>query len=464
MNLHNTLTGRVEALAPAQPPELRMYVCGPTVYGRAHIGNFRSFLATDLLRRALRYKGWRVKEVMNVTDVDDKIIRLASQGGTDLRRFTAEHIRSFDEDRTTLRMEQPELLPRATDHIPDMIGLVQRLIDRGHTYAADGSVYFKIATFPEYGRLSRLDVSGIRSGTRVDTDKYDKEDARDFVVWKAKQDEPEWAQWDAPFGRGRPGWHLECSAMSMKYLGETFDLHCGGVDLIFPHHENEIAQSTCATGKPFVRHWMHVTHLLVDNETMSKSKGNFYTIPDPLERGHRPDAIRYLLSAAQYRKPLNFTWEGLHQAATSIDKVHGFVRRLDEVDRDGPALPAVEEAVRKAREAFDRALEDDLNTPEALAAVHELVNEGNRLLAEGALTREGAARVRAQIQSMDSVFAVLMPGEDRLSPEEQALLDARQEARRMREFQKADEHRKKLEEMGVILEDTPKGTRWRRKH
>ncbi|HVD77141.1 MAG TPA: cysteine--tRNA ligase, partial [Vicinamibacteria bacterium] len=345
MNLHNTLTGRVEALAPAQPPELRMYVCGPTVYGRAHIGNFRSFLATDLLRRALRYKGWRVKEVMNVTDVDDKIIRLASQGGTDLRRFTAEHIRSFDEDRTTLRMEQPELLPRATDHIPDMIGLVQRLIDRGHTYAADGSVYFKIATFPEYGRLSRLDVAGIRSGARVDTDKYDKEDARDFVVWKAKQDEPEWAQWDAPFGRGRPGWHLECSAMSMKYLGETFDLHCGGVDLIFPHHENEIAQSTCATGKPFVRHWMHVTHLLVDNETMSKSKGNFYTIPDLLERGHRPDAIRYLLSAAQYRKPLNFTWEGLHQAATSIDKVHGFVRRLDEVDRDGPALPAVEEAV-----------------------------------------------------------------------------------------------------------------------
>jgi cysteinyl-tRNA synthetase len=464
MNLHNTLSGRVEALAPEQPPELRMYVCGPTVYGRAHIGNFRSFVATDLLRRALRYKGWRVKEVMNVTDVEDKIIRLASQAGKDLRTFTAEHVRSFDEDRTTLRMEQPELLPRATDHIPDMIGLVQRLIDRGHTYAADGSVYFKIATFPEYGRLSRLDVAGIRSGARVDTDKYDKEDARDFVLWKAKRDDPEWAQWDAPFGRGRPGWHLECSAMSMKYLGETFDLHCGGVDLIFPHHENEIAQSTCATGRTFVRHWMHVTHLLVDNETMSKSKGNFYTIPDLLERGHRPDAIRYLLSAAQYRKPLNFTWDGLHQAATSIDKVHGFVRRLDEVDRDGPALPAVEEAVRKAREAFDRALDEDLNTPEALAAVHELVNEGNRLLAEGALTREGAQRLRAQIESMDSVFAVLMPGEDRLSPEEQALFDARQEARRRREFAKADEHRKKLEEMGVMLEDTPKGTRWRRKH
>jgi cysteinyl-tRNA synthetase len=345
-----------------------------------------------------------------------------------------------------------------------MIGLVQRLIDRGHTYIADGSVYFKISTFPEYGRLSRLDVSGIKSGARVDSDKYDKEDARDFVLWKAKQDEPAWAQWDAPFGRGRPGWHLECSAMSMKYLGETFDLHCGGVDLVFPHHENEIAQSTCATGKPFVRHWMHVTHLLVDNETMSKSKGNFYTIPDLVERGHRPDAIRYLLSAAHYRKPLNFTWDGLHQAATSIDKVHGFVRRLEEVDRDGPAAPTVEEAVGKARAAFDRALDEDLNTPEALAAVHELVNDGNRLLAEGALTREGAARLRAEIESMDSVFAVLLPGEDRLSREEQAVFDARQEARRNREFQKADEHRKKLEEVGVVLEDTPKGTRWRRKH
>ncbi|HEY2940959.1 MAG TPA: cysteine--tRNA ligase [Vicinamibacteria bacterium] len=464
MNLYNTLTGRVEALAPAQPPELRMYVCGPTVYGRAHIGNFRSFVATDLLRRVLRYKGWRVKEVMNVTDVDDKIIHLASKAGEDLPTFTTGHIRSFEEDRAALRLETPEFRPRATDHIPDMIDLVQRLIARGHTYATDGSVYFKISTFPRYGRLSRLDVTGIKSGARVDTDKYDKENARDFVLWKAKADEPGWAQWDAPFGRGRPGWHLECSAMSMRYLGETFDLHCGGVDLIFPHHENEIAQSECATGQPFVSHWMHVAHLLVDNETMSKSKGNFYTIPDLVERGHRPDAVRYVLSAAHYRKPLNFTWDALHQAATSIDKVHGFVRRLDEVERDGPAPPPVEEAVGKAREAFDRALDEDLNTPEALAAVHELVNDGNRLLADGGLTREGAQALRAQIESMDSVFAVLMPGEDRLSAEEQALFDARQEARRKREFQKADEHRKKLEEMGVILEDTPKGTRWRRKH
>jgi cysteinyl-tRNA synthetase len=460
MNLHNTLTGRTEPFAPADPPEVRMYVCGPTVYGRAHIGNFRSFVATDLLRRTLRYKGWRVREVMNVTDVDDRIIQKAGQ---DLRQFTAGHIRSFEQDLAAMRMERPEVVPRATDHIPEMVRLVERLIARGHTYSADGSVYFKISTFPEYGRLSRLDVAGIKAGARVDTDKYDKENARDFVLWKAKEDEPEWAQWDAPFGRGRPGWHIECSAMSMKYLGETFDIHCGGEDLVFPHHENEIAQSTCGTGRPFVRHWMHVAHLLVDNETMSKSKGNFFTIPDLLERGHRADAIRYLLSGAHYRKPLNFTWDGLHQAAASIDKVHGFVRRLDEVDREGPVPAAVDEAVRKWREAFDKALEDDLNTSEALAAVHELVNEGNRLLAEGQLTRPGGAALRAQIESMDSVFAVLMPGEDRLSAEEQALFDARQEARRKREFQKADEYRKKLEEMGVILEDTPKGTRWRRK-
>jgi len=464
VNLHNTLTGRAEPFAPAESGEVRIYVCGPTVYGRAHIGNFRSFVATDLLRRTLRYKGWRVKEVMNLTDVDDKIIHLASQAGQDLRGFTEPHIRSFHEDRATLGMETPELVPRATDHIADMIALVQKLSERGHTYVADGSVYFKIATFPAYGKLSRLDVSGIKSGARVDTDKYDKENARDFVLWKAKPDDPPWAQWDAPFGRGRPGWHLECSAMSMKYLGETFDLHCGGVDLIFPHHENEIAQSTCATGRPFARHWMHVTHLLVDNETMSKSKGNFYTIPDLVERGHRPDTVRYLLSAAHYRKPLNLTWDGLHQAAASIDKVHGFVRRLDEIDREGPAAPAVDESVGRARAAFDQALEEDLNTPEALAAVHELVNEGNRLLAEGAVTREGAARLRGQVESMDSVFAVFMPGAERLSPEEQALFDARQEARRRREFQKADEYRKKLEEMAVILEDTPKGTRWRRKH
>ena len=256
IRLHNTLTGLVEPFQPERPPEVRMYVCGPTVYDRAHIGNFRTFVATDVLRRALRHLGFKVVEAMNLTDVEDRIIRFAEQAGTDLEGFTAPHIRAFQEDMATLRLERPEFEPRATTHIPEMIELVGRLQQRGHTYTADGSVYFRIASFPEYGRLSRLDVAGIRPGTRVDNDRYEKEDARDFVLWKLKSDEPKWAQWEAPFGPGRPGWHIECSAMSMKYLGETFDLHCGGVDLIFPHHENEIAQSTGGTGRPFSRHWL----------------------------------------------------------------------------------------------------------------------------------------------------------------------------------------------------------------
>src|SRR5438552_5884498 len=433
-----------------------MYVCGLTVYGRGHIGNYRTFVATDLLRRTLRYKGWRVREVMNVTDVDDRIIQLAARAGSDLESFTAPHVASFEEDMQTLGMERPEVMPRATDHIGEMKELIARLAERGHTYTAEGSVYFRIASFPEYGRLSRLDVAGIKSGARVDTDKYDKENARDFVLWKAKSDEPEWAHWDAPFGRGRPGWHVECSAMSMQYLGETFDLHCGVVDLIFPHHENKIAQSTCATGKPFVRHWTHVEHLLVDSETMSKSKGNFFVIPDLLERGHRPDAIRYLLLQAHYRSQLNFTWEGLSQAAAALERVRSFLQRLDEVDAAGPASAAVEQAVARGRTAFDAALEADLNTPEALAAVHVLVGEGNALLAAGEVTREGASALRAALESMDSVLGGLLPhADERLSPEEQRLFDGRQEARRQRDFHRADELRAKLEGLGIILEDGP---------
>ncbi|MBI3932407.1 MAG: cysteine--tRNA ligase [Acidobacteria bacterium] len=464
MRLHNTLTGRVEPFEPQAPPEVRMYVCGPTVYDRAHVGNFRTFVASDLLRRALRYKGYRVKEVMNLTDVEDRIIGFARDAGSDLRGFTERHIRAFEEDRAALRLERPEVVPRATEHVPEMVDLIQRLIERGHTYTADGSVYFRIGSFPEYGRLARLDVSGIKPGARVDSDRYDKEDVRDFVLWKAKHDEPEWAQWDAPFGRGRPGWHIECSAMSMKYLGETLDLHAGGVDLIFPHHENEIAQSACGTGRPFVRHWFHVQHLLIENETMSKSKGNTFTIPDIVARGHRPEAIRYLLCSGHYRKTMNFTWEGLHQAAAALERVHGLLTRLGEVTREGAPGTEVVEAGLRARRAFDDALADDLNTPEALAAVHGLVTETNGLLAAGAVTREGAGLLRAHVEAMDSVFGVLVAaGEDGLSTEEQALYDARQGARRKREFGRADEIRGRLEKLGVVLEDTPQGTRWRRK-
>jgi cysteinyl-tRNA synthetase len=301
----------------------------------------------------------------------------------------------------------------------------------------------------------------------VDTDKYDKENARDFVLWKLKTDEPPWAQWEAPFGKGRPGWHLECSAMSMKYLGETFDLHAGGEDLVFPHHENEIAQSSCATGRPFARHWLHVKHLLIDNETMSKSKGNFFTIPDLVAQGHRPEAIRYLLAGSHYDKPLNFSFDALSASSTALERVHGLVTRLDEIaaeGSDGAQEPAEALAVR-CRAAFDAALSDDLNTPEALAAVHGLVSGANALAADGGLTRSGALRLRAEIEVMDGVFAVLLPGahEDRLSPEEQALFEARQDARRRRDFGHADEARAQLEARGIVLEDTPRGTRWRRR-
>ncbi|HEY7511686.1 MAG TPA: cysteine--tRNA ligase [Vicinamibacteria bacterium] len=464
LSLYNTLTGRVEPLAPLDPPRVRLYVCGLTVYSRGHVGNYRTFVAVDLLRRVLRYQGYQVTHVMNITDVDDRIIALAAEAGRDLAAFTAPHIQSFREDMATLRNQTPEIVPRATDHVADMVRLIQSLQARGHTYDVEGSVYFRISTFPEYGRLSRLDVSGIKAGARVDTDKYDKENARDFALWKAKAGEPEWAQWDAPFGRGRPGWHIECSAMSMRYLGETFDLHAGGVDLIFPHHENEIAQSVCGTGKPFVRHWVHVDHLLIENETMSKSKGNVFTIPELIEKGHKPDAIRYLLLTAHYRTQLNFTWEGLKQAAAALQRVQGLLQRLGEVDRDGPVAPELQACLDRARDTFDRALSDDLNTPEALAAVHVMVGEVNALLAGGTVTRAGADAARAQVEAMDAVLGVFVPAgeEDRLSAEEQELLDERQDARKRRDFARADQARRKLEEMGIILEDTPKGTRWRR--
>jgi cysteinyl-tRNA synthetase len=463
LRLHNTLSASLEPFAPERPPEVRMYVCGPTVYDRAHIGNFRTFVATDVLRRTLKHLGFRVREVMNLTDVEDRIIRFAQEAGTDLRGFTDRHVAAFEADMAALRMERPEVFPRATEHVADMAALVSRLSERGHTYTVDGSVYFRISSFPEYGRLSRLDAAGIKPGARVDSDRYEKEDARDFALWKRKADEPGWAEWDSPLGRGRPGWHIECSAMSMRYLGETFDLHCGGVDLIFPHHENEIAQSVGATGLPFARHWTHVEHLLVEDETMSKSKGNFFTLPDLVERGHRPDAIRYLLCQAHYRKKLNFTWDGLQHAAAALTRIHGFARRLDEVDREGPVVPVVEEACARAAAAFDEALCDDLNTPEALAAVHGLVSEGNALLADGSVTREGASRLQETLSSMDGVFGVLLPSsEERLSLEQQALFDERQEARRRRDFARADAARARLEALGVVVEDTPKGTRWRR--
>lgn len=465
LKLHNTLSGRTDEVVPLEGQPIKIYVCGPTVYSRAHIGNFRTFVATDILRRTLKFLGMPVLEVMNITDVDDRIIQLASSGNTNIEDFTKSPTAAYLEDMATLRMEVPEVMPRATEHVPEMVTLIERLMARGHTYTVDGSVYFRIASFPSYGGLSRLDVSGIKAGVRVDTDKYDKEDARDFVLWKLKGDEPAWAQWDASFGRGRPGWHIECSAMSMKYLGETFDIHCGGVDLIFPHHENEIAQSECGTGKLFARHWMHVDHLLVENETMSKSKGNVYNIPDLLARGFRSDQIRYMLAQSHYRKAFNFTWEGLAQVETALARIHTFWNRLAEEtgSAEAPAHDEVAAAAGTAVAAFEAALANDLNAPEALAAVHGLVSDGNTLADRGLVNPAGAALLLAALRRMDEVFACFEPPTgDALSPEEQTLFDARQDARKQRDFAAADVARKSLQERGVILEDTAKGTRWKR--
>ena len=465
LKLYNTLSGRTEEVAPIDGKAIRMYVCGPTVYSRAHIGNFRTFIATDMLRRSLKFLGYSVFEGMNITDVDDRIIQLASEKKTNIQDFTEGPTGAYLEDLATLRMERPEVMPKATEHIAEMVTLIEKLTENGHTYTVDGSIYFRIASFPSYGGLSRLDVSGIKTGVRVDTDKYEKEDARDFVLWKLKGDEPAWAQWDASFGRGRPGWHIECSAMSMKYLGETFDIHCGGVDLIFPHHENEIAQSECATGQPFAKHWMHVDHLLVENETMSKSKGNVYNIPDLLAKGFRSDQIRYMLAQSHYRKAFNFTWDGLAQVETALARIHTFWNRLsEEGGRVAAAVPAdVQAAADHGLAVFEAAIANDLNAPEALAAVHGLVSDGNTLADRGLVAGEGARRLLGALRRMDTVFACFQPPQgDTLSAEEQSLFDARQEARKQRDFAGADTARRSLQEMGVVLEDTPKGTRWKR--
>src|SRR5690349_11946140 len=373
LRFYNTLSQQVELFAPLHDNVVRMYTCGPTVYNYAHIGNFRSFVFPDILRRWLRVRGYALDHVMNITDVDDKIIRDAAAAHKPIQEFTAVYTKAFLDDTATLRLERPERIVEATKHIDEMVAAVQQLEEKGFTYVSDGSVYYRISNFPQYGKLSHNDFSGIRPGARVDVDEYDKADARDFVLWKAQKDgEP---AWDTPIGKGRPGWHIECSAMAMSYLGETLDIHAGGVDLIFPHHENEIAQSECISGKPFSRFWLHSEHLHIESQKMSKSLGNFYTLRDLLDMGYQPEVIRYLLASVPYRKKLNFTFDGLKAAATSIERVRNFKLRL-ETDKF-PAGNNAELAARTqaACAAFEAALDDDLNTAEALAAVFEYIRD-----------------------------------------------------------------------------------------
>ncbi|HOC41953.1 MAG TPA: cysteine--tRNA ligase [Thermoanaerobaculales bacterium] len=464
LHLYNTLTRRLEPFASLEPGHARVYTCGPTIYDYSHIGNFRTFLFEDILRRTLRLFGYRVTQVMNLTDVDDKTIRGASAEGVSLREYTDRYAAAFFQDLDTLRVERAERYPRATDHIPGMVELVRRLEAAGHTYRSEGSVYFRIASFPGYGKLSGVRPGSNLAGARVDADEYEKEDARDFVLWKAaKPGEP---AWETALGPGRPGWHLECSAMSMEALGESFDIHCGGVDNIFPHHENEIAQSEGATGRPFARYWLHAEHLTVEGEKMAKSLGNFFTLRDLLERGHDPLAIRYLLISVPYRQKLNFTFDGLHAAGQALERVANTLRRLEHSPAAASAGALAADDVAGFRLRFRAALADDLNTARALAELHDLLRAVNTALDGGGisgLVREELARAMAEADSVLGVLPARAGAAADGDAEVAGLVEERTAARAARDFARADAIRARLAEIGVVIEDTPHGTVWHRK-
>ena len=492
LRLYNTLSGTIEDFQPLQDNEVRMYACGPTVYDYGHIGNFRTFIAVDILRRYLRQSGYKVKHVMNITDVDDKIIRNAARDKVTVQRYTEKYERAFLDDMATLNIEQPELV-RATQNINPMADFIASLEKKGFAYRTeDGSYYFRIAKFPGYGKLSKKDFAGMEDGARVDVDEYEKDNARDFALWKAPK--PGEAFWETAIGVGRPGWHIECSVMSMNELGETFDLHAGGEDLIFPHHENEIAQSEAQSGKPFVRHWFHARFLLVEGEKMSKSLGNFFTLRDLVLKGHKPSSIRYLLSSVPYRNQLNFTWDGLRGAAESVQRLRNFHARLNTA-----ALPpgSNENLAALARETAERmraGLDDDLNTAQAQAAIFDLVRKGNAAADAGEIGKDDVRPLLAALESFDEIFAVLKDddaekiagilnwakSEGKLDSASKEVLEAAEsarlsdadidkkiaemeQARRARDFKASDAIRSELNNAGIIVEITKDGVRWRRK-
>src|SRR5262245_60877611 len=463
LRLTNTLTGKQENFVPQDKQTVRMYTCGPTVYDFVHIGNLRTYVFEDILRRHLASK-WKVKHVMNVTDIDDKIIKRAIEAGQDIKSYTAPYTSAFFEDCDKLRIQKPEIVTPATEYIHEMVNLVTRLLDSGFAYKEGDSIYYRIAKFPNYGRLSKLDRRELKIGARIDADEYEKEEPRDFVLWKAPK-HPQEPRWQAPFGEGRPGWHLECSAMAMKHLGETLDIHCGGVDNIFPHHENEIAQSEAATGRPFVCCWVHGEHLLVEGEKMAKSKGNFFTLRDLIEKGYDPLEIRYLLVSVRYRKQLNFTFEGLRDAKNSLDRIKGFMFRMTATNlRDG-TNPKLAAAIATARDQFEVALDDDLNTSAALAALMELIKESNVALDTGELQEDDRVEINKWIDVVDERLAIIPPMEQLVQRDEEidALVAKINEARRNRDFATSDRIRNELRDRGVLIEDTREGTRWRRK-
>jgi cysteinyl-tRNA synthetase len=476
IRLHNTLTNKLEAFQPFHEGEVRMYTCGPTVYDFAHIGNFRTFVFQDVLRRFLRSRGYRMMQVMNLTDVDDRIIQKAAAAGITIREYTEKYAQAFLEDMQALHLETPEEIVRATDHIDDMVTLIEKLQEKGLTYTSDGSIYFSIAKFPNYGKLSRIDLSGMQAGARVDVDRYEKADARDFALWKSPK--PGEHFWETRIGPGRPGWHIECSAMAMKYLGDTLDIHTGGVDLAFPHHENEIAQSEGATGHTFVRLWLHAEHLIIEGEKMSKSLGNFFTLRDLFAKGQKPSTVRYLLLSVPYGRQLNFTQDSLKQAESSVERLRNFVARLKNEQFPAGSTPEMQKRSEKAENDFDAGLADDLNTAVALAAVFDLVRDVNTAIDRGMFRQQDAMRVVAAMEKFDGILAVLADDDaDTLrkfgaggtqagiSPEQvETLIEERNTAKKRRDFKRADAIRQQLADSGIILEDRKDGTvRWKHK-
>ena len=465
LRFRNTLSGRIEEFKPINEGEVRFYYCGPTVWDYGHIGNFRSAVAADVVRRYLKFKGFRVIHVMNITDVEDRIIAKSQEAGLSIDDYTAKYIDALWEDADALGNERPDIIPRATRHIPEMVSLIEKLLATDHAYRSDGSIYYRISSFPEYGKLSKINFAGNIAGAseRVDTDKYEKEDARDFALWKEPTSETEPA-WDTEIGRGRPGWHIECSAMSMKYLGESFDIHAGGIDLVFPHHENEIAQSEGATGKPFVNYWIHFEHLKVEGETMSKSKGNYYTFRDIAAKGFSPAAIRYFLLSVPYNKQLNFTFDALAGAEKTVASLRDFRARLSEAKTDLGSNDEMHQAAQRALSEFEAGMDDDLNTSVALAVVHNLSREVNTALARKKVKADNQRELLEVIDRIDTVLNIFGKSQrEMLDSEVQALIDERQEARRRRDFHRADEIRCELADRGIILEDTKDGVRWKRK-
>ena len=459
----NTLTRRKEKFVPIESGKVRMYTCGPTVYDYAHIGNFRAFVFEDLLKRWLEYRGYKVTHVMNLTDVDDKTIRGSQKQKVPLAKYTEHYAKAFFEDINALNIEPADYYPKATSHIPEMVALVKRLMQNGYAYRGqDGSIYYAISKFKNYGKLSHIKVAELKTGARVKTDEYTKEEAQDFALWKAWTPEDGDVFWETELGKGRPGWHIECSAMSMKYLGETFDIHCGGIDNMFPHHENEIAQSEAATGKKFVNYWLHNEHLLVEGRKMAKKFGNFYTLRDLLGKGYDPIAIRYLLLSSHYRGQFNFTFEALDAAGVAVERLRNFVRRLQDAQGEGSS-GKVAELLRGVQQGFGEAMDDDLNVSVALAVLFDFVREMNVLLDDDVVSKNEADEVVAVLKRFDGVLGVVgeVEAEEALPKEAEVLIAKREAARKAKDWATADALRVRLSELGVVVEDTAQGVRWR---